>query len=199
MIAHGIHDGVHAVIFPVQAIHIPLNTVITQRGSGLDDLVGVIAVGRPEQCHLITGQIFDLVMDFHQLRLHLFRAELAHIFVVFAVIADIVSGSEDHFYIVRIGFHPSARGKKGDFDIMLFQNGQDLFGVLVTPRSVKSQSDLGLVGLHAVDRKISSVYGGGDTDDTGQVEKCSGKQNADAQHQCCQLEFYGMYIRRVFR
>ena len=46
VVADRVYDGVHAVVLPVEGVHIPLNAVITQRGSGLDDLVGVIAVWR---------------------------------------------------------------------------------------------------------------------------------------------------------
>ena len=66
------------------------------------------------------------------------------------------------FYIIRVFVHPFPGHEKGDFHVVLFQDGQDVAGVFIPPGRIKTQRYLFLLRIHAVDRKLLCFTGGRD-------------------------------------
>ena len=157
--ANGTDDGIHAVILPVEGVHIPLDWIVAAFGGCFDDIVVVIAIRRTEQKHFITGQVFYLIVYFHYLLFFFIVGKLTHIFMVFAVVAQIVSGIKDGFYVVWIAFHPSSGCKKGYMDIVFGQYLQDPLCIFVSPGGIKRKRDLFFISFHAINWEFSSVNG----------------------------------------
>ena len=161
VITYGGNDGICAIILPVQRVHIPLDGVIAAFGGGTDHIVVIIPIGRPEQEHVIAGQFFYLLMDAHDFLPLFIVGKLAHVLVVFAVVAQVVSCFQDGLYVVRIGIHPAARHEKSNVHIVPGEDIQNLLCILVSPGCVEGESDLLFLRLHTVDGKLSPVDGAG--------------------------------------
>ena len=71
-----LHDGRYPVIFPIQAVNIPLDGVIAHLTRRRDDLIVIVAIRRTEQKHIIAGDLFDLVMHLLQFRFTFFHRQL---------------------------------------------------------------------------------------------------------------------------
>ena len=100
-------------------------------------------------------------MDREKFLLLFVGGQLAHVFVVFAVVAQVVARSQDRLYIFRIIFYPAAGHKKGGMDIFFLKNIQDLLRVFVSPGGVEGQRHLFLVRLHTVNGELAAVCGAG--------------------------------------
>lgn len=103
---HALDDIVYAIVLPVQRIDRPLDRIVTALLRICYDMIVIISVGRPEQEHLITCQFLHLGMYFHQLLLTLFVGKLGHVFMVLAVVAQIMTVRQDRPHILGVGFHP---------------------------------------------------------------------------------------------
>ena len=158
VVAHRVYDGIHAVVLPVQRIHIPLNGVVATGAHPFNHVIVVISIGRAEQKHFIAGQLFDLFMHLHYLVLDFTVGNLTHILVIFAVISQIVPLGENHFHILRVVFHPASCHKKGDFYVIFPQYFHNLFCVLVAPGGIKGECNLRFVGFHTIDGKFPSSH-----------------------------------------
>ena len=161
MVAYGGNDGVCTVIFPVQRVHIPLDGIIAAFGSGADHIVVIVPVGRTKQEHIVAGQLLHLLMDADDFLPLFIVGKLAHVFVVLAVIPQIVTGLQNGLHVVRIGVHPASRHEKGDMHVMPGEDIQNFLCILVSPGCVEGESDLLFLCLHTVDGKLSPVDGAG--------------------------------------
>ena len=106
MLRHGLDDGIHAIVFPVKRIHIPLNCKVPAVFGHIHHRIVVIPIGRPEQEHLIAGQVPYLFMDLHQFVLLYVVGKLAHVFMILAVVSQVVAGGQKRPQRVRVGLHP---------------------------------------------------------------------------------------------
>lgn len=134
VLGHGFDDGIHAVIFPVKGIHVPLDRVVAELLRVKDQVIVIGTVWRAEEKHFIAGKVFYLIMYLHQFFRLLLAGERRHILVVFAVISEVVSRLINGFYIVRVALHPAAGHKKGNFDIVFLKDFQYFARVVVSPR-----------------------------------------------------------------
>ena len=163
VVQDGAHDGVGPVVLPVQGVHIPLHRVVSHVPGDGDHLIVVIPVGRAEKGHLLAGEGLHLVVDLRKLPADFLVGELAHIFVVLAVVAQVVPLGGDVFDVLRVFFHPASGHEKCDLHLVLCQDIHDLGGVLISPGGVEGEGDLGLFCLHAVDGELAlpgQVVGG---------------------------------------
>lgn len=104
--AYRTDNGVRSIILPVERIHIPLNGIISALGSRADYVVVVVSVGGTKQEHIVSGELLHLLMNLHQLLFLSLVGQLAHIFMIFAVIAQVMACGKDGFHILRIAFYP---------------------------------------------------------------------------------------------
>jgi len=122
MIYDCFHNGFYAVIFPVQTVNIPLNTVITCFPCSLNQRIIIITIRWAKQIHVNSCKFFNLLMRFHNLFYGLFFGKLRHMFMVFTMISQIMSCCCNCFYIIRVFFYPATGHKKGNFNIILIKD-----------------------------------------------------------------------------
>ena len=161
MIADGGDDGIRAVILPVQGIHVPLNGIVAAFGGGADHIVVIIPVGRAEQEHVIARQLLHLPVDGYDFLALFIVGDLTHVFVVFAVVSQIMPGRQDGLHVLRIGIHPAARHEEGDMYVVPGKDIQDLSRVFVPPGSVEGEGHFFFLRIHAVDGQLPAVDGAG--------------------------------------
>ena len=146
-------------------------------------IIVIVSVRRAEQEHVIAGQLFDLVVYGHEFLRLLLIAELCHIFVVFAVVAQIMSCLVNLFYIIRITGNPTAGHEKGGLYLVFGQDIQKSGCILIAPGSIKTDGYLGLVSLYTVYGELTASHCAADRDDTGQI--CDGTEDeGTAEEQC---------------
>lgn len=90
----------------IKCIDRPLDRIVSALLCIFYDMIVIIPVGRPEQAHLISCQLLHLGMYFHQLLLTLLVGKLGHVFMVLAVVAQIMTVRQDRPHILGVGFHP---------------------------------------------------------------------------------------------
>lgn len=110
------------IVFPVEGVNVPLDGVIIDFFTYIDQVIVIIAVGRAEKLHIFSGELFDFFVGGEDFRFAFFGTKCRHLLVVFAVVAEVVSGSSDRFYIIRIFLDPSACHEKSDPDIVVFKD-----------------------------------------------------------------------------
>ena len=157
-----LYDGIGAVVFPVQTVNVPLYTVISHVVTDFNQRIVIIPVGRPEEVHFHTGQFLYAVMGLLYLRTALLRGKLGHLFMILAVVAQVVTVREDCFHILRIFVHPFPGHKEGDLYIVLFEYGEDVAGVFIPPGRIKAQCHLFFLRIHAVNRQLFCLSCGRD-------------------------------------
>ena len=97
-------------------------------------------------------------MNRHKLFFTFLCRQLGHLFVILAVISQIMSSFGNHLYIVRIGFYPASCHKKGNMYLIFVQNIHNLLGVFIAPGSVKGQRNFFFRGIDTVYRKFFGTF-----------------------------------------
>lgn len=119
--------------FGVDRIHIPLDGIISAFGRNVYNTVVIITIRRPEQKHLIAGKLLHFFMYSHYFFSALLLGQLGHIFMIVAMISQVMACGENGLHIVGICLYPVPRHEKSYINIMFFQNLQDLFRIFVSP------------------------------------------------------------------
>lgn len=143
--------------------------------------------------HFVSRQLFDPVV--HLLNLFFLRggAQSDHVFVIFAVISQVMAIRQNCLYIIGIGADPSAGHEKGGFHIVGFQNRQYIRGILIAPGSIKREGDLFFGGVHTVDGQfaVTDFVPGLDSGFSALVDTAETGNQAQRQHNNAQRHITG--------
>ena len=177
---HPFRDLGGGQIFPVQAVHVPLDGLHADGTDGGNNVIVIFPIGRADQGGAHTGDCLDFVVA----RLHvgndLILGELRHMGVGIGVVHDLMSGVVEGLDGFWIFVHPLPHHKKGGFNLILAQDVDEHLGVLIPPGGVKRDGEDLLVPLDAVDGKLAG--GGGGSDNGGvidHIEHAGGQQQTD--------------------
>ena len=109
--------------------------------------------------HFISGKLFYPVVDSQKFFFLFGSTDCCHIFMMFAVIAQVVPVSQNRFDIFRERADPATGHEKGDFYIVFPENGEDILRVLISPGSIEGKRNPGFGGVDTVDRQLPVTYG----------------------------------------
>ena len=153
-----LHDGTDnrfcAVIFPILAVHIPLYHIITAVFCYFHNRVVIIAMGRPEQKHFISGQRLYLIMYTLNFLFFFRIRQPAHIQVAFTMVSQVMTRRQNCLCLLRICLHPLSGHKERNMHLLLLQNPQNFHDITISPCGLKSQCKLWLSRFHAVNRQF---------------------------------------------
>ena len=102
-------------------VQIPLNRLVAELAHSPNHGVVVFAVRRAKQRAAFACELLDLVVERFDLLLNLGGGQRVHVRVRFAVVADLVTGRRDRFYILRIRRYPDTAEEERRFDIIMIQ------------------------------------------------------------------------------
>ena len=152
LLTYPLHHFIRRRILPVEAVDVPLYAVHGFVVQILYEIVVVFAVrsaeqGRAGACELLDGfvAVFDLVELFA-------GAQLSHMRMGRAVVADIVTSRGDLFDAVGVAVDPLLHEEEGAFHTIFIEDIQQGIGLLVAPRRVKGYGADLFLSIHVVYR-----------------------------------------------
>ena len=137
VIAHCIYNILHAIVFPVERIHIPLDWIIVTAIHCVNQFIVVRAVWRSEYLHILSGQLLDLFVHIHYLCLHLACRDCCHIIVVLTVISGLMPFFNQRLYTFRVITHKTSCHKKCSLYVVLVKCLHHTVKILCSPGTVK--------------------------------------------------------------
>ena len=120
-------------LFPVQAVHIPLDGLHADGAGGLDGAVVIVPIGEAHQGGTHAGDGLDLIVAGVEVGHHLLGGELGVVGVGVRVVHHLVSGLMERQDGLGIPLRPVSHHEEGGCDSIVRQDIDELLGVLVAP------------------------------------------------------------------